>query len=140
MNVPKVIFLVDDDKDDLDFFIEALKEIDDSIICIRASNGEEALKKLKEWVVPFPNFIFLDLNLPRINGKKCLIEIKKQKKFDQIPVIIYSTSSEKRIMEEMSDLGAAYFIVKPNNLSELCDSLRYVVTKNWLARQVTVEK
>ncbi|HVE61132.1 MAG TPA: hypothetical protein VNA26_04890, partial [Chitinophagaceae bacterium] len=55
---------------------------------------------------------------------KCLIEIKKTETLSDVPVVIYSTASEKNIIEEMKTLGAAYFISKPTKLSVLCDSIR----------------
>jgi DNA-binding response OmpR family regulator len=136
MNKVKIFFLVDDDLDDHEFFKDALKEIDPSIKCITAINADEAFQKLKEWKGAYPDFIILDLNLPRMNGKKCLIEIKKDKAFGKVPVIMYSTTSEKKVIQEMEDLGAAYFISKPNNLSLLCDSLRFLLSVDWPKKPV----
>jgi len=124
----KIFFMVDDDIDDHEFFIKALEEIDPSIQCITSINGDEALQKLQRWIGPLPDFIILDLNLPRMNGKKCLAEFKKNKAFSIIPVIIYTTTSEQNVMEEMEALGAAYFISKPSKLSVLCDSIRHLLS------------
>ena len=135
MNKVKIFFLVDDDVDDQEFFREALNEINPSIKCLTAINGDEALQKLKEWKGPLPDFIILDLNLPRMNGKKCLVEIKKNNALSEIPVVIYSTTSEKKIIEEMEALGAACFIVNPNRLSLLCDSLRDLLYVNWVKKE-----
>jgi CheY-like chemotaxis protein len=131
MDKVKIFFIVDDDIDDREFFMEALREIDPSINCIAAINGDEALQKLEGWIGPLPDFIILDLNLPGMHGKKCLVELKKSKTFNGIPVIIYSTTSEKKVIKEMEDLGAAYFISKPNRLPLLCDSLRYLLSVDW---------
>jgi CheY-like chemotaxis protein len=131
MNKVKIFFLVDDDVDDHEFFKDALKEVDSTIEFVTAVNGDEALQKLKGWIGPLPDFIILDLNLPGMNGKKCLVEIKKNKSFNGIPVIIYSTTSEKKVIKEMEDLGAAHFISKPNRLSLLCDSLRHLLSVDW---------
>ncbi len=135
---PKIFFMVDDDVDDHEFFIEALKEIDPSIKCITAINGDQALQKLKECIGPLPDFIILDLNLPGMHGKKCLVEIKKDKNLCEIPVVIYSTTSEKKVIEETEALGAAYFISKPSKLSVLCDSIRHLLSVDW-ARKNYVE-
>ncbi len=127
----KIFFLVDDDIDDHEFFMDALKEIDPSIKCIPAMNGDEAMQKLKGWSGPLPDFIILDLNLPGMNGKKCLTEIKKSEALSDIPVVIYSTTSEKKIIEEMEAIGASYFITKPNKLSLLSNSLRHLLSVDW---------
>jgi CheY-like chemotaxis protein len=105
-----MFFIVDDDTDDQDLFIEAVNEVDGSIQCLSASDCEEALDLLKNRKIGLPDMIFLDLNMPRLNGKQCLAELKKQAHLKHIPVIIYSTSSERRDIEETSRLGAAHFL------------------------------
>jgi DNA-binding response OmpR family regulator len=67
--------------------------------------------------------------MPRMDGRKCLIEIKKLEKLSQVPVIIYSTSKLDHDMEEMRKLGAMHFITKPNRLSELRDAISFVLDK-----------
>ncbi len=132
----KLFFMVDDDVDDHEFFLEALNQIDPSIKCITAINGDEALQKLREWTGSLPDFIILDLNLPGMSGKKCLVEIKKNQTFSNIPVVIYSTTSEKKIIKEMEALGAVHFISKPNNLSLLRDTLRHLLSVDWVKKAV----
>lgn len=127
---PAIIFLADDDFDDQDFFKDALKQIDESIVCVTASNGEEALKKLKT-ITPLPDYIFLDSNMPRMSGLKCLTEIKKMKPLENIPVIIYTTSSEERDINEAKKFGADYFITKPFDFKELCDTLKHIISGEW---------
>jgi CheY-like chemotaxis protein len=127
MKKVKTLFIIDDDADDRELFIEALQEIDDSIICYTAHNGEDALKKLGGELPHTPDYIFLDLNMPRLNGKQCLFEIKRIDNLKHIPVIIYSTSSEQRDIEETKRLGAAHFLTKPNTFDELCNQIKYVL-------------
>ena len=134
----KIFFMVDDDVDDHEFFLEALNEIDPSIKCITAINGDEALQKLREWTGSLPDFIILDLNLPGMSGKKCLVEIKKDKTLCDIPVVIYTTTSEKKIIKQMEALGAVHFISKPNNLSLLRDTLRYLLSVDWVKNKKAV--
>jgi CheY-like chemotaxis protein len=131
MTKKRTFFIVDDDIDDQELFIEAVNEVDNSIQCVSASDCEEALNLLKSGAMPLPDMIFLDLNMPRLNGKQCLTELKKQAHLRHIPVIIYSTSSEKRDVEETALLGAAHFLTKPNKFDELCKALTYVVSRDW---------
>lgn len=126
-----MFFIVDDDIDDQDLFIEAVNEVDKSIQCISATDCEEALDLLKNRKIGKPDMIFLDLNMPRLNGKQCLAELKKESHLRDIPVIIYSTSSEKRDIEETTRLGAAHFLTKPNKFEELCKALSFVLSKDW---------
>jgi len=123
----KTIFLVDDDRDDREIFIEALAEIDNSLHCVTAENGEDAIRKLLSGAF-IPNIIFLDLNMPRMNGRECLIEIKSIKTLEETPVIIYTTSSLQKEKEELVKLGASKFLTKPANFNDLCHSLKGVLT------------
>ena len=124
------LMLIDDDEDDREIFSSILEDAWPAISLSIATNGREALQKLQT-SPNAPDLIFLDLNMPRLNGKQCLAELKKEAHLAHIPVIIYSTSSEKRDIEETSRLGAAHFLTKPNKFEELCRALSYVVSKDW---------
>jgi CheY-like chemotaxis protein len=113
---------VDDDEDDKEIFCLALQNADPSINCVVASDGREALALLKDRSL-VPDFIFLDLNMPVMNGKECLKEIRKQGHLNHVPVIIFSTSSADRDKEEAKALGASAFITKPPLVSLLAKKL-----------------
>jgi len=124
MKKTSLIFLVDDDPDDVMLFKDAINEIDSSIQIINAANGVDALAKLKEGITLQPDYIFIDLNMPLMNGIQCLQAIKKLPAVSEIPVIIYSTSSyEKDILQTVNN-GASQYMVKPFSFQELCDKLR----------------
>ena len=112
-------FLVDDDLDDVLLFEEILKEIDPSILFYRAENGIAALEKLRSFDDKLPNYIFLDLNMPLMDGKQCLEELKKDDKLKNIPVIMFTTSSQSRDIEQTIQMGATCFITKPASMNEL---------------------
>jgi len=87
MSSVTTIMFVDDDPDDVKIFGEAVKEVDSEINFLSASSGTKALEILgtrKE----LPDFIFLDVNMPRMNGMQFLEAIKKDKKFSGIPVVM----------------------------------------------------
>jgi len=119
MRDAKFFFIVDDDQDDIDIFIEAVNKVDPSIKCIGVLNGKEAIQKLTATLL-LPDIIFLDLNMPRIDGRQCLSEIKKIEKLNHIPVVIYSTSSYEKDRRDTKELGASYFFTKPYNFIDLC--------------------
>jgi CheY-like chemotaxis protein len=123
MSLNITCFLIDDDVDDQDIFILALEEVDSTIRCHLASDGVEALQKLKEEKNFRPDYIFLDLNIPRMNGRQCLAAIKEVDFLRDIPVVMYSTSSDQKDITETKQLGAADYIVKPNTVSALADIL-----------------
>src|SRR5688500_4429665 len=113
------ILLVDDDEDDRDLFCEVIYDIDPSIHCVLARNGQEALLGLRMEEFPKPHLIFLDLNMPRLNGVQCLRELKTDRSLQDIPVAIYTTSKIKEHKDECIELGAVHFITKPNSFTEL---------------------
>lgn len=121
---PKVCFLIDDDVDDQEIFSMALKHVDLPVICITADDCSEALKKLTQDLSFIPDYIFLDLNMPKMNGKQCLKEIKKLAHLNHIPVIMYTTSLNQRDIAETKEIGASTYIIKPANISELASVLR----------------
>jgi CheY-like chemotaxis protein len=124
---PSFFLLADDDEDDQQFFLEALQSIDPEIQCITARNGKEALTLLQNDFFALPDFVFLDLNMPLMNGMKCLEEIKKIPALAELPVVLYSTTSEKAFEEQSKKAGAYAFFVKPTRASELADYLRRLV-------------
>ena len=120
--------IIDDDDDDREFFCEAIDKIDSSIHCVTIENGEKALQYLKNEQQVMPDYIFLDLNMPKINGKECLIQIKNIDHLKQIPVIIYTTSNHPADREQTKKLGATGFIHKHTQFDMLYNELR-----KWLA-------
>jgi len=118
----ETILLVDDDIDDREIFKEAMERVAPSVQCFSAVDGEDAMLILDSAIFT-PDLIFLDLNMPRLNGIQCLIEIKKNQKIKDIPVIIYSTSTLAKDVDETKELGASQYIVKPYGFPELCQSL-----------------
>ena len=116
-------FLIDDDEDDYEIFKMALNDIDPAIILHYAYNGFDALKKLNGEHHLVPDLIFIDWNMPKMNGRQCLEEIKKNERLRNIPVYIYSTSSDPKAIEETRKLGASDFIVKPSSISNLVNIL-----------------
>ena len=132
MSTDKVLMIVDDDKDDRFFFRSAIRKYNPSYECIEANNGEDALNQLRK-AKQLPDFIFLDLNMPKIDGRECLIELKKDKTLKAIPTIIYSTSDSKIDIELFKELGADYFLTKLSDIyslpEELIDAMKKVVEK-----------
>lgn len=126
-----VYFFIDDDTDDQEIFSMAISDIVSSADCHFANDGIEALEKLSDTSFS-PSCIFMDLNMPRMNGKECLVEIGKIERLNNVPVIIYSTSIDARLMDECRKLGATDFIIKPPGLQALTDRLQKVIQDNHL--------
>lgn len=127
MSKPHLILVVDDDHEDVEIFKEALHDIDPYITCITAINGNDALDVLS-LLETYPDYIFLDLNMPCLNGKQCLSKIKTLEHLKNIPVIIYSTSKAVSDIEEVKALGAAYFLTKPTKFEDIKEAIAYIIS------------
>jgi CheY-like chemotaxis protein len=92
-----------------------------------ASNGKEALTLLRNDFFSLPDFIFLDLNMPVMNGLKCLEAIKKIPSVKDIPVVVYSTTAEHDLAEKSLKAGAFTFFIKPSSPAELVDYIRKLI-------------
>lgn len=120
------ILLIDDDIDDQEIFLTALNAIPEKITCDVRNNALTALQHLTAQQIT-PDLIFLDLNMPIMNGQQFLKEIKANDGLKHIPVIIFSTSSYIATVKETMDLGAHKFITKPNRFNELVAIVKSII-------------
>lgn len=126
-----LITLAEDDEDDRLFFTDAFEELKINTIVNTVNNGRELLNYLHHQETVLPNIIFLDLNMPILNGIECLKEIKLNDKFKDIAIAIYSTSTSEQDVEDTFVLGANIYIKKPSNFNDLKKILSDVVIINW---------
>jgi CheY-like chemotaxis protein len=126
MTLHKKILLVDDDTDDQYFFVDALRETYPDVQCVIANNGLEAILQLKT-IAPTPSIIFLDLNMPFMNGYECLEDLKKDDSFKNIPVIIYSTTNNSADYQRIKEMGAKAFLSKPADFDILKSKLAEIL-------------
>lgn len=106
----------------------ALQDIGTPVECVFANDGVQAIEILSNGFLP--NYIFLDMNMPRMNGTQCLEEIRKMQRLHHIPVYMYSTSADTKSVSETLALGATDFLVKPNNIGALTAQLVQLFNKN----------
>ena len=123
----KRFLVIDDDTDDRELFTEALASVDPVIVCDQATDGAEALKRLIAKEIDRPDIIFLDINMPVMDGWQFLKRLKKDEVYRHIPVIVYSTSSTVKDRRIADDLGALCFITKPHAFGSLKNMLGVVV-------------
>jgi CheY-like chemotaxis protein len=122
---PLNILLADDDKDDCFLFDKALKEIPISTCLTTVHDGEQLMNYLSENIEHLPDILFLDLSMPRKTGFECLSEIKENKKLNDLPVIMFSTSFthginyEQDMINMLLRTGAHLFIRKPSDFAQL---------------------
>jgi len=125
------IILAEDDADDRILFQYALEEAATSVNLSTVKDGESLLNVLYgTHETPF-DYIFLDINMPGKNGKECLKQIRNDRKFDKVPVVMLTTSSNQKDIEETYSKGASLYITKPCYHSELISILKKVFSLNW---------
>ena len=120
------LLYIDDDPEDREFFSEAVRQVDRAIMCHTAQDGAQGLRDLDDMIV-MPDFIFLDVNMPVMNGKQFLIEVKQRPRLRSIPVVIYSTTNHPAERGDFMSLGAYKVLAKPSSLSTISDLIRAVL-------------
>ena len=120
---PIQVFLIDDDEDEHVLFENALNGIDENIDCYHAMSGEEAIRMLASGEYS-PDYIFLDLKMPRMDGKECLWKLKDML---SVPVIIYTTLLLAKDIDDSRTLGAEWFLVKPASRAQLKQSISMIL-------------
>lgn len=137
-SLPITILMADDDEDDRLLAFDALKEgrVLNNLYCVE--DGVELLEYLRRegkfadpQTSPRPSLILLDLNMPRMDGREALQEIKADPKLRGIPVVILTTSKEEEDMFRGYDLGAASYITKPVNFEGLVE-LMQALGRYWI--------
>lgn len=113
------IMVIDDDRDDLRLFEEAIHDYNSLYRCVTVNSGVKALQMLSQETCEVPDIIFLDLRMPKLSGKKVLIELKQHPRLASIPVVILTTSIDVDEARELKSLGAVHFCSKPSDPAEL---------------------
>jgi len=135
MNKEKVILIAEDDADDRLLINEAFVENGTSSMLIFFDNGEELLNYLrdfsKEEAAILPDLFILDLNMPKAPGTEVLSYLKKSNIFQDVPVVILTTSKSKADEETVLKMGAAGFYTKPSSFSELV-KITATITTSWI--------
>ena len=128
---PVKIILAEDDKDDQEFFLEALDAANISSEVTTVENGEQLLSTLRDPDEPNPDIVFIDINMPVKGGKEALAEIKSDQKLKDIPAVMISTSSHPNDIEETFSKGANLYVQKPSSFTGFILILKKVFLLHW---------
>lgn len=120
-----IVLHVDDDPDDSALFCEAVKEAAPAYTCLVADSAASAFEILSDRQ-KIPDYIFLDINMPKMNGLECLKLIKNNHALNHIKVIMYSTAADPANIKEFIKLGAG-FLPKPDRFETLVKSLTEIL-------------
>jgi CheY-like chemotaxis protein len=125
------ILLAEDDDDDCMFFESALREINPALKFMRYPDGTKLMSEIDS--VQNPGILFLDINMPKINGLECLAELRNQTKYKDLPILIFSTFASPDLVGRLYDAGASSFIVKPNDFDHWRSIIEKSITTDWKA-------
>jgi two-component system response regulator len=126
------IFIADDDDDDVYFVRSALRELDKDIDLKHFKNGKTLLVGLNT-CLSLPNFVILDLNMPVLDGRETLRQIRKTINANDLPVIILSTSNHNHEKEVCFEYGANSYFTKPYSYNMYLEIIKKLKTK-WIDR------
>ncbi|UYZ59457.1 response regulator [Hymenobacter latericus] len=133
----KPILVVEDSVEDFTALGRAFRKQELPNPVLRCEDGDQALEYLQSygqhpnWPAQLPAFVLLDLNLPGTDGRAVLDVVKKDPRLQSIPVIIFSTSSNTRDIQDCYRLGANSYMTKPIEFSVLEEKTRALV-RYWL--------
>lgn len=122
------VLMAEDDDEDFDLFSEATRELSLKMILTRAENGEVLMKILHDTV---PDMLFLDILMPCRDGKDCLHEIRSHKKFDDLPIIVYTSLKDFETIEFCYRKGTNLYVYKPHSFGELTEVIGKIFSMNW---------
>lgn len=120
------VLYVDDDLDDQDFFVTSLLESHPNAKCFLATDSRSALDIIK--TIPTPNFIFIDLHLPKINGIELLKNLKDITTYATIPTYILSTTLFEPHAAAIKEIGGSGFLRKPSSLNDFRTMLSSILS------------
>jgi len=134
MKNARPVLLVEDDSIDAMTVKSALHDIGVKTELVRSTNGEEALKYLRDDANERPCIILLDLNMPKMNGIEFLRIIKADENLKTIPVIVLTTSKEDHDVVDSFELSVAGYMIKPVDYKQFVEAMRTLHTYWTLSR------
>jgi CheY-like chemotaxis protein len=123
--------LIEDDQDDQEIFLLALQKINGGIDCRLANNGVEGLAAFEDPAF-LPDFIFVDINMPKMNGLECLDALRHLDRLKESRIIMCSTSMDSSMTIQCKAAGADDVLMKPPAFRELIDSLQTILNREQL--------
>ncbi|MFC6096213.1 response regulator [Flavobacterium qiangtangense] len=124
------IFYTDDDAEDLEFFTEVTSAMGDHLNIVTQNNGKKLLHDLKN-PPPNPHIVFLDLNMPGFSGFDVLQQLRSSIEYKNLPIVIFSTSSDEQTIAKSMELGASFYVSKPTDYTLLKKTIQHTLNINW---------
>jgi DNA-binding response OmpR family regulator len=122
------VLIAEDDDDDFFIFSVAISETGFAVLLKRAEDGELLMKLLQD---DLPDILFLDLLMPVKDGKQCLLEIRADRRYDRMPIIVYTQLDDLETVEYCYRQGSNLITIKPNSIGDLKEALQRILGIDW---------
>ena len=122
------VLIAEDDDDDFFIFSVAISETEFTVILRRAEDGELLMNLLQE---ELPDILFLDLLMPTKDGKQCLRELRSDRRYDSMPIIVYTSLEDLETVEYCYRQGSNLYTLKPNSIEDLKEALHRILSIDW---------
>jgi len=129
MKDKNLLVMINDDCEDHEIFEIAISEIDSPLELMYFSDCEKALEHFGHEGVNAPGFVFIDLNLPRMRGDECLVQLQQLREFDHPNIVIYSTTIPVLWHEKLEAMGVNIFLEKSGSIDALIRDLKKLLGK-----------
>jgi len=128
MNEVKNVVLAEDDLDDVLIFQLAVDELPIKVELRHAEDGDKLFILLRQLI---PDIIFLDINMPCKDGVACIVEIRKNQKLNNVPVIMYTSFKSMKYIDECYANGANFYVIKAGSIQDLAEKLKKLFSIDW---------
>lgn len=133
-NAARHFFLVDDDHDDQEIFVDLLSDVTDSITVTRFNNGNELIEALCLEMALMPEVIFLDLRMPKRSGLDCLADIRKlPEPINLLNIVIFTAIHYPNTIVSAFRLGATFYVIKPLRYDDYKSFVAGIAKMDWAA-------
>lgn len=122
------VLIAEDDDDDFFIFSVAISETAFTVILRRAEDGELLMSLLQE---ELPDILFLDMLMPTKDGKQCLRELRSDRRYDSMPIIVYTSLEDLDTVEYCYRQGSNLYTLKPNSIEDLKEALHRILSIDW---------
>jgi len=123
------IALVDDDKDESDFFQIALDFLGIDYQFRFFGNAKDFVSYVENEETILPDIIFVDMSMPEISGKDLIKQLRENSRFDGMEAVIYTAHISEKDKQAMMSLGTFEFFIKPTEFSELTEMLKEMIDR-----------
>ena len=122
------VLLAEDNLEHCFYFKKALQQVNARVKFSAVHDGHGLMLLLEDYR---PDLLFLDLDMPNKNGIECIKEIRDNKDYDALPIVVFTISTQANAIQSAYGFGANLYFVKPSELSLLAGSLEEILQMDW---------